>query len=69
MNNFLLSDDIDLNSLLQNYTPFLALFVILVISIVADKGLSVFERFGTHYLIEFMILLQIPMIHLVNLLD
>ena len=44
MNNFLLSDDIDLNSLLQNYTPFLALFVILVISIVADKGLSVFEK-------------------------
>ena len=44
MNNFLLSDDIDLNSLLQNYNPFLALFVILVISIVADKGLSVFEK-------------------------
>lgn len=44
MNNFFLSDDIDLNSLLQNYTPFLALFVILIVSIGADKGLSVFEK-------------------------
>ena len=44
MNNFFLSNDIDLNSLLQNYTPFLALFVILIVSIGADKGLSVFEK-------------------------
>lgn len=44
MNNLLLSDDINITALIQNYVPFLAAFFILIALVIADKGLSVFEK-------------------------
>ena len=37
-------NDIDITSLIQNYVPFIIIFAILIISLLIDKGLVVFEK-------------------------